>query len=206
MILLLILVEKLLKGLFLAVKQEKQYMLNMDYKVSEMFSRYSKKTDLTRLRLTELDASTLNGRFSVTHLLNIHKYIFQDIYPFAGKIRVEEIWKGDTFFCRSDYILENLRRLLNELKNEGYLKSYNKDKMYTKLAYYMSELNIIHPFREGNGRAIREFIRQLAQKNGYFINWYRVEPDILLNAIIAAVDHDMTLLDNCFEEMLRDEY
>lgn len=70
----------------------------------------------------------------------------------------------------------------------------------------MSELNIIHPFWEGNGRAIREFIRQLAQKNGYFINWYRVEPDILLNAIIAAVDHDMTLLDNCFEEMLRDEY
>lgn len=109
------------------------------------------KTDLTRIRLTELDASTLNGRFSVTHLLNNHKYIFQDIYPFAGKIRVEENWKGDTFFCRSYYILENLRRLLNELKNEGYLKSYNKDKMYTKLAFYMSELNIIHPFREGNG-------------------------------------------------------
>ena len=104
-------------------------MLSMDYKVSEMFSRYSRKdrvqsvycyydtdiyinnlgikdsmllneveADLTRLRLTELDACTLNGRFSVTHLQNIHKYIFQDIYPFAGKIRIEEIWKGDTFF------------------------------------------------------------------------------------------------------------
>ena len=109
-------------------------------------------------------------------------------------------------FCRSDYILENLRKVLNELKNEDYLKSYNKDEMYTKLAYYMSELDIIHPFREGNGRAIREFIRQLAQKNGYLINWYRVEPDILLNAMIAAVDHNRTLLENCFIEMLRDEY
>ena len=51
----------------------------------------------------------------------------------------------------------------------------------------MSELNVLHPFREGNGRTIREFIRQLALKNGYTLNLKKVEPQKMLNASIKSI-------------------
>lgn len=63
---------------------------------------------------------------------------------------------------------------MRELKNENYLKGLNKEELAKRLAYYLSELNVLHPFREGNGRTTREFIRQLALKNGYKLNLKKV--------------------------------
>ena len=61
----------------------------------------------------------------------------------------------------------------------------------------MSEINIIHPFREGNGRAIREYIRCLALTNGYIINWKLVDKSQLLNAMILSVDKNNAALADC---------
>lgn len=155
------------------------------------------EADLTLLRLSELHLNPKSGRFGVAHIKNIHKYIFQDIYPFAGKIRIEDISKGDTQFCLCQFIESNLDRVLGDLKSEKYLLNYGYETFIEKMAYYMSELNIIHPFREGNGRAIREFVRQLAFKNGYELNWYKVDSDILLKATIMAVDFEYKLLEGC---------
>jgi cell filamentation protein len=127
---------------------------------------------------------SVKGNFGVSHLKKLHKYIFQDIYPFAGKFRLEDISKGNTFFCKSEFITENIESILNELKRDKYLKGLNAEDFSKKAAYYMSEINMIHPFREGNGRAIREFIRQLADKNGYVINWSLIDKDDLLKATI----------------------
>lgn len=80
------------------------------------------ETRLTQLRLYKLHREPIEGKFSVAHLLKIHKYIFQDIYYFAGKIREETIIKGNTEFCKSQFIKENLKKTLNELKTELYLK------------------------------------------------------------------------------------
>jgi len=67
----------------------------------------------------------------------------------------------------------------------------------------MSELNIIHPFREGNGRAIREFIRCLALNAGYDINWSLISSQDLLNAAIVSVNGDLTLLKDCLYRSLQ---
>lgn len=133
------------------------------------------EADLTSIRLSELSLNQKRGRFGVAHLKNIHKFIFQDIYPFAGKIRVEDISKGDTQFCLSQFIETNLEAILVKLKSENYLVDCTKEIFVQKMAFYMAELNIIHPFRECNGRAIREFLRQLAYRNGYELNWYKVD-------------------------------
>ena len=58
----------------------------------------------------------------------------------------------------------------------------------------MAELNIIHPFREGNGRTIREFIRLLALENNIQINWGNVDKDLLLEASIESVDNYKILI------------
>lgn len=59
--------------------------------------------------------------------------------------------------------------------------------MAKKLAYYMAELNVLHPFREGNGRTIREFIRELAKYNGYELDLTKTTPKNMLNACIESV-------------------
>lgn len=67
------------------------------------------EADITMIRQYELENEhPVKGRFGITHLKRIHKYIFQDVYPFAGKLRMEFIQKGDTPFCDSPYIEENL--------------------------------------------------------------------------------------------------
>jgi len=68
------------------------------------------------------------------------------------------------------------------LKNEKYLNGLDKKYLANKLAYYIAELNVLHSFREGNGRKIREFIRQLAKYNGYYLNFNVVPAEEILLA------------------------
>jgi len=155
------------------------------------------ETDITLNRISELNANPTKGRFGLTHLLRIHKYIFGDIYPFAGKTRNENISKGTTPFCSCEYIHENFEQIYAQLKEENLLKHLEINIFCERLAFYMSELNIIHPFIEGNGRTIREYIRCLAFVNGYIINWNVVAKDHLLDAMIMSVNKDYSSLKDC---------
>lgn len=142
---------------------------------------------ITAAKLLALRQKGITGNFDKNHFVSIHKYIFEDIYPFAGKFRTENIAKGYFRFAEWEYIEEELDKLLLKLKNENYLNEKSEEELAKALAYYMSELNVLHPFREGNGRTIREFIRQLALKNGYTLNLKKVEPQKMLNASIKSI-------------------
>jgi cell filamentation protein len=164
------------------------------------------EADITMFRQYELEKEQpVKGKYGITHLKRIHKYIFQDIYPFAGKFRMENIEKGATFFSRSEFIEENLDLILKELKKDLLLRGLNAEEFSKKAAYYMSEINLIHPFREGNGRTIREFIRQLAHYCGYIINWSLINSEALLKAIILAVDKDYGSLSNCIFQAIENK-
>lgn len=81
----------------------------------------------------------------------------------------------------------NLENYLNNWKKKIIWSGLDKKNLAKRLAYYLAELNVLHPFREGNGRALREFIRQLALKNGYLLNLQNVNPKDMLNACIKSV-------------------
>lgn len=84
------------------------------------------------------------------------------------------------------------------------MKNKDKEKLSIRLAYYMSELNVLHPFREGNGRTIREFIRQLAFINGYILDFEKYEPKVILNAMIRSVFNTGDLeeiINKCLKEI-----
>ncbi len=156
------------------------------------------EADITLIRQYEIEKEgKARGRFTVSHLKHIHKYIFQDIYPFAGKFRKENISKGTTVFYKVEYIEENLKRLLDELKREHYLQGLNAKVFSQRAAYYLAEINMVHPFREGNGRTIREFLRQLAHECGYVINWSHLEGHELLSATILSVEKNYVPLSDC---------
>lgn len=142
---------------------------------------------ITAAKSLDLRQKGITGIFDKKHYLSIHKYLFEDIYPFAGKLREENISKGEFRFAGWEYVEQELDRLLEQLKKEKYLALLGKEELAKRLAYYLSELNVLHPFREGNGRTNREFIRQLALKNGYNLNLKKVSPQKTLEASIESI-------------------
>jgi len=120
-------------------------------------------------RIAELQANPIKIKNSST-LLDIHKYLFQDIYSWAGKTRTVEISKGDKpFFPLSHF--RNAFMFIDTLIAE-YRKIDRKDKprLTHKLAEILDNINFLHPFREGNGRTQREFLRLLAMEKGLSLN------------------------------------
>ena len=150
--------------------------------------------EITLIKQMELLKNPIKGNFSKAHLMNIHKFIFEDIYSFAGKIRREQISKADTLFYPPNLIDRELDKLFGKIKEKNMLKETDKEKVFDNLAYVMAELNIIHPFREGNGRSIREFIRLMAKRMGYDLNWGNVDREELLEASILSVDDYKVLI------------
>ena len=151
--------------------------------------------EITLIKQMELLKNPIKGNFSKAHLMNIHKFIFEDIYSFAGKIRREQISKADTMFYPLNLIDRELDKVFAKIKEKNMLKETDKEKVFDNLAYVMAELNIIHPFREGNGRSIREFIRLMAKRVGYDLNWGNVDKEELFEASISSVDNYKVLVD-----------
>lgn len=143
--------------------------------------------DLVSARQNQLLLTPISGKFSPAHLCRIHRYLFGDIYPFAGRYRYEDIAKGATRFLSYREIPGKLAFLLHELQTEQYLVGSELDALAKRASFYFAELNYIHPFREGNGRAIREFMRLLFLKNGYAVDWGAVPVDTFLDAMIESV-------------------
>ncbi|WP_312113408.1 Fic/DOC family protein [Brevibacillus reuszeri] len=148
---------------------------------------------VTAERLRTLYLRPLKGKFDKKHLCDIHAFIFGDVYPFAGKMRDEDISKGNFRFATARFLHEQTNELLSKLKEECFLKELSFDHFVDRLTYYLVELNVLHPFREGNGRVQREFIRCLALQAGYQINWTSVEGSKILKAMILSPKDDSEL-------------
>lgn len=151
--------------------------------------------EITAIKQYALWQEPLKGHYTKSHLMRIHRFLFEQIYPFAGHIRREQISKGDTMFFPPNLIDRELTRVFSEIHAKKLLSESNKKIQMQNLSFVMSELNIIHPFREGNGRAIRELIRCMALEYGMTINWGNTDRDTLLDASIASVDNDMAFCD-----------
>ena len=120
-------------------------------------------------RLQELYENPIKIK-GIDSLFAIHKHLFQDIYTWAGKKRIVEISKdGKQFFPTThfDNALRYIDHLVTEFKK---IPKDNKKNLAEKLAEILDNVNYLHPFREGNGRAQREFLRMLAIEKGLTMN------------------------------------
>ena len=107
----------------------------------------------------------------MAHLQSLHKHLFQDVFPWAGEFRLVNISKGSSTFGLVMHIHGALEEMLAKLKTEGFLKGLTPVAFAARAAFYLGEVNAIHPFREGNGRTQREFLRQLALQAGHPLSW-----------------------------------
>ena len=107
-------------------------------------------------------------------------------------------------FCPPSIIDRELTRVSEMIHRSGFLRENDREKQIQNLSCVMSELNTIHPFREGNGRSIREFIRCMAMEYGITLNWGNTDRDTLHGAAIASIDDGRAFCDvlkQCEEQM-----
>lgn len=125
---------------------------------------------ISLLRMMELEEKPIKGCYDLDHLRAIHRVLFGDIFDWAGELRTVDISKG-TMFCKCEYIESNANKLFKQLNDEKRLSGLELDSMISRLSYYLCEINAIHPFREGNGRTQRLFVKQLAFDAGYHLDF-----------------------------------
>lgn len=148
---------------------------------------YDAEREFSTARYAALQVKPISGDFSLKHLQKIHKYLFQDVYDWAGSIRTVDISKG-TIFCLAQHIESQFEIMHQWLKERKYLKDVSEKVLMAKnLAYVLGEVNMIHSFREGNGRTQRLYIEQLCASNGRFeVNFSFATKEEMLKASVDA--------------------
>jgi cell filamentation protein len=176
-------------------------MNKLDIRDNEELQRVER--DLSYPRIVYLGENPLKGVLDLKYLRKVHAFIFKDIYGWAGRIRGGKFFsKGETMFCVADVIPSYSDNIFGKLRAEKWLRGLTREVFIERLAYYMGEVNALHPFREGNGRTQRIFFAELARRARYEIDYSQAEPGELLQADIAAYNKDFTLLTALLDKML----
>ncbi len=102
-------------------------------------------------------------------------------------------------FCRAEFIIPYSDDLFAKLKAENYLQGLGREEFIQRVAFYIAEINALHPFREGNGRTQRIFINQLARQAGWNLNFKMVDPERLCDAYIASMTDTSDLIELLIE-------
>jgi cell filamentation protein len=123
-----------------------------------------REAQASTLRLAQLAASGLEVAYDLPHLQRFHRFTFQDIYPWAGELRSIRLAKPGSMFALPEHIASYAAEVLHQLVDEQHLRGLPRERFAERLAHYYAEVNAVHPFREGNGRAQRAFLRQLADR------------------------------------------
>ena len=159
----------------------------------------SAEREITGLKAVEFASNPFPEKLDFSYIKKLHKFLFGDIYDWAGETRIIDISKGN-IFCQHELIEVNAEALMNELNAEGYL--VNSDSITEKLAYFLGDLNSIHPFREGNGRVQRLFITELARRAGYSLDFSGITPMEMIIASDEAFRHNYEPLKEIIQKSL----
>ena len=140
----------------------------------------SKKKAYTLIESGLLDSMEIG---TVNSLQQIHAYLFGGLYDFAGQIRTKTIWKDGTLFCRADYLMENLRKIER-------MPEATFDEIVDKYV----EMNVAHPFMEGNGRSTRIWLDLIFKKQlKLCVDWSKIDKKEYLLAMRLSTINPMPI-------------
>lgn len=155
--------------------------------------------EISGLKAVEFTSNPFVESLDFNYIKKLHQFLFSDIYDWAGETRIIDISKGN-IFCQHELIEVNTKALMSELRTENYL--LDSSNISERLAYYLGDLNSIHPFREGNGRVQRLFISELARRAGYDLNFVNITPREMVIASDKAFQHDYKSLEQLIHKSL----
>jgi cell filamentation protein len=135
-----------------------------------------------------------HGHLSVRHYRAIHRHLFQDVYAWAGRFRTVRIGKGGNAFCYPEHIAREMAILFANLKQKRFLRRLSGNQFAREAARFLSTLNAIHPFREGNGRTQTALLALIANHAGHPLNLEELDPVAFMAAMIASFRENDTAL------------
>lgn len=149
------------------------------------------------LEAFELEMSTLRseeplppGRLDPAHFRAVHKHLFQDVYSWAGQYRTVRTSKGGNPFCFPEHIAEQLDIQFDRL-HAGPCFAGETEEFIAAAADFLAEVNAVHAFREGNGRAQLAFMHLVGLEAGHPFDFSRVHPPSFLAAMITSYDREL---------------
>ena len=159
---------------------------NESDKISKRLVPQDEEEFLSKRRARELFDNEILKNIQVgtfEGLKEIHRYLFQECYGSAGEVRKHDIRKGDTMFCRAMYLEDNLKTISKMPENN-----------FEEIVEKYVEMNIMHPFYEGNGRATRIWLDQMLIKRlGMCVDWQKINRNDYLSAMKRSVVNDLEL-------------
>lgn len=124
--------------------------------------------------------------YDLSFMQTLHRQLFADVYAWAGEIRTGDIAKGNTLFCTVPRIKPEADKFFAALAKRDWLAGLSRDELIESLAEIMGDLNMVHPFREGNGRTLRLWSDHLIINAGFEVDWEPVERGLWMQASIEA--------------------
>ncbi len=171
------------------------------YKSSNCLKNRLGLRDPDVLQAFELEMSSLRaaeplpmGRFGPAHYRRVHWHLFHDVYTWVGRYRTVRTAKGGNPFCFPEHICPQMDLLFARLQTASFLPGVNGETFLTEAAVFLGELNAIHPFREGNGRAQLAFLHLVALRAGHPLSLERIRPETFLLAMIQSFDGHLAAL------------
>lgn len=155
---------------------------------------------MTSIAASEIEFSP--PPYDLPYLQNLHRRLFCDIFAWAGELRTIDVSKQTTRFCRTDRIADEAARIFESMATAGWFESMPRADLVRVVAEHYGDLNMVHPFREGNGRAQRLLFEHLIVNAGYQISWEPVTEDEWLQANIDAVTCNYDGLSRVFEKCI----
>lgn len=144
--------------------------------------------------------------YNLNSLQTIHRLLFADIYEWAGEIRLIDISKGGTRFCTATRIMAEASKLFGQLHQQDYFVNLPRQQLMTAIADFYIELNVIHPFREGNGRSQRIFFEHLIANCGFNLSWQHITQEAWINANIEGYLGNIKPMIAIFEACIGDSF
>lgn len=151
------------------------------------------EAEFTAARIVQLHRTPLPGGYDLPHLQAFHRHIFGDVYAWAGELRIVHLGRGAPF-CPPHELRTAGDRIFRALAAAMFLRDLPRATFVDRLADLLAAVNALHPFREGNGRAQRAFLAQLARDAGHPLRWARLDPAENTAASRAAHRGDTTPL------------
>jgi len=156
--------------------------------------------ELTQARIDQYEPNF--DDISLPALRAIHLYLFQDLFDWAGELRTVDISKGGTRFANVSRIEPEADKLFRQLEQECYLAGLPRAQFVARLAHYYCELNVIHPFRDGNGRAQRLMFEVISINAGFELRWEPIGRTEWVDANIAAYNCKLESLTDLLDRAL----
>ncbi|WP_040195628.1 Fic/DOC family protein [Candidatus Soleaferrea massiliensis] len=159
---------------------------------------------LTLANISLLEQEPIEGNFDFTHYKAIHKFLFDDLYDWAGQIRTVNLSKKGTQFVPADEIEQIGNAIFARLAEADYFRQDDFDTFVKNITEFYCDTNLLHPFREGNGRTQRVFLMQLIRHAGYTIDFSNVDMDELMIATIHAANGVTDYVERIFRLAMRE--